>query len=236
MGGSAAPATSRRDWIAAAGRARGARAARGRAAAAGRRARRSGSPPSADWSAPPPPDWTLTHTGAGRMRGGSMAHHDFQTRVLVRSEESGGHVAFVENASPPAGRGRRCITTTSTRRSTCSRASSPSRSATQRFTRRAGELAFAPRDVPHTLAERSGAQRALPARLHAGRLRALLRPHRRGAGRRRAAASGAGPDPRDDRRRSADRRRLGAGVDPVAAARPHQRPRCAAPTAPATWR
>ena len=29
-----------------------------------------------------------------------MAHHDFQTRVLVRGEETGGHVAFVENTVP----------------------------------------------------------------------------------------------------------------------------------------
>ena len=84
---------------------------------------------------------------------------------------------------PPAGEDRRCTTTTSTRRSTCSRASRRSRSATKRFHAPAGELAFAPRGVPHTLAERSGARaRYLLVSTPAGFER-LLRPHRRGAGR-----------------------------------------------------
>ena len=47
------------------------------------------------------------------------------------------------------------------------------------ITKRAGELAFAPRGVAHTLANHSDAPGALRARVHAGRLRALLRADER---------------------------------------------------------
>ena len=57
-----------------------------------------------------------------------------------------------------------------------------------------GSLTFAPAGSHHTLANRSERPRALRARLHAGRLRAAVRP--------RAAQA----VPRDDRGRSADRR------------------------------
>jgi quercetin dioxygenase-like cupin family protein len=51
------------------------------------------------------------------------------------------------------------------------------------FTVRAGQLAFAPRGVPHTYANLSGAPAHQIDHLYAGRVRALLRAHgRRTAG------------------------------------------------------
>jgi hypothetical protein len=52
---------------------------------------------------------------------------DIRTKVLLRSEESGGEVSVIDNVVPAGFPGRHCTCTTSTRRSTCSRASSRSR-------------------------------------------------------------------------------------------------------------
>ena len=82
---------------------------------------------------------------------------ELQTKVLVRSEESGGHVSLMENvvsahsAGPPLHKhdfdeafymleGELIFQVED-----------------ERFTRRAGEFAFAPRNVPHALANHSDA-------------------------------------------------------------------------------
>jgi len=48
---------------------------------------------------------------------------NLRTNVLLRSEETGGHVSVIEIVVPPHSAGTRCTRTTSTRPSTCSRAS-----------------------------------------------------------------------------------------------------------------
>ncbi|HYX84101.1 MAG TPA: cupin domain-containing protein [Gaiellales bacterium] len=57
----------------------------------------------------------------------------------------------------PAADARRCTTTTSTKPSTCSRGELTFQLGDDVFTRRAGEVAFAPRGLPHTYANLSGA-------------------------------------------------------------------------------
>ncbi len=85
-----------------------------------------------------------------------MAHHDFHTSVLVRSEESGGHVAFVENTVPAGWAGPPLHHHDFDEAFYVLEGELTFALGDARFTRRAGELAFAPRNVPHTLAERSG--------------------------------------------------------------------------------
>ena len=90
------------------------------------------------------------------------------------------------------------------------------------FTRGPGGLAFAPRNVAHTYANHSDAP-ARAARVHAGRLRALLRADGGGGDRRRAARVGAAADAAGRAPRPADRaprvrRRhcgIGAGGSPL---------------------
>ena len=116
---------------------------------------------------------TATELDVGASRcgmhpGRSIAHHDFHTSVFVCKEESGGHVAFVENTVPAGWAGPPLH----------------HHDFDEAFYVLDGELTFAlgdarsrdarasrltPRNVPHTLAERTGGA-PLPARLHARRV------------------------------------------------------------------
>jgi quercetin dioxygenase-like cupin family protein len=86
-----------------------------------------------------------------------VPHHDFDTRVLVRSEESAGHVALVENTVPAGWEGPPLHHHDFDEAFYVLDGELTFALGDERFTRRAGELAFAPRGVTHTLAERSGA-------------------------------------------------------------------------------
>ena len=48
---------------------------------------------------------------------------DLRTNILLRSEQSGGHVSIMENVVARTAPDRPCTGTTSMRRSTCSKAS-----------------------------------------------------------------------------------------------------------------
>ena len=133
------------------------------------------------------------------------------TNVLLRSEETGGHVSVTEIVVPPHSAGPPLHT----------------HDFDEAFYMLEGELIFQVEDAarhqgrgrallrpaqrsPHAGQPQRRA-RALRARLHARGLRAPLGAHRRRGGRGRAAAVGAAADPRGHGRRPADR---GAGVRP----------------------
>ena len=71
------------------------------------------------------------------------------------ARRSDGVVSIVDNTVPANWPGPYLHRTTSTRRSTCWRASSTFQVEDAVITKRAGELAFAPRGVAHTLANHS---------------------------------------------------------------------------------
>ena len=86
-----------------------------------------------------------------------MSHGDFQTTVLLRGEASGGHVALVENAVPAGWAGPPLHHHDFDETFYVLEGELTFALGDDRFTCRRGELAFAPRGVPHTLAELSGA-------------------------------------------------------------------------------
>ena len=123
-----------------------------------------------------------------------MSRSDFKTSVLLRGAESGGHVALVENAVPAGWDGPPLH----------------HHDFDETFYVLEGELTFALGDErlnagrARCCSRRAGfrtrspperRRRALPARHHAGRVRALLRPDRRRAGRDRPARHALRPIP-----------------------------------------
>ena len=97
--------------------------------------------------------------------------------VLLRSEESGGVVSAIELSSPPGFKGPPLHHHAFDEAFYVLEGELTFQLRDEVFTRRAGELAFAPRDVPHTYANHSDAPARGASRVHARRLRALLRPH-----------------------------------------------------------
>jgi uncharacterized cupin superfamily protein len=124
-------------------------------------------------------------------------------KVLLRSEQSGGAVSMIDVVAPAGFPGPPLHVHDFDEAFYVLEGELTFQLEDRLVTAGAGELAFAPRNVPHTFANRSG---ALPARLHAGELRAVLRAHGGRAGGRRAPGVGdaglAGGHPR----RAADRR------------------------------
>ena len=131
------------------------------------------------------------------------------TNVLLRSEETGGHVSVTEIVVPPHSAGPPLHRHDFDEASYMLDGELIFQVEDALVTKGAGELSFAPRNVPHS--QPRGRARALRARLHARGLRAPLGAHGRRGGRGRAAAMGAAADPRGHRRRPADR---AAGVRP----------------------
>ena len=125
------------------------------------------------------------------------------TKVLLRSEESGGHVSVIENVLPPHFSGPHLHTHDFDEAFYVLEGELIFQVEDALVTKRAGEFAFAPRNVPHTLANHSDA----PARYvlvctPAGFERYFARiAAERG---RRAAGVGAAADPRGHARRAAD--------------------------------
>jgi hypothetical protein len=132
------------------------------------------------------------------------------TNVLLRSEETGGHVSVTEIVVPPHSAGPHCTGTTSTRPSTCLRRADLPRRRRPRHQERGRALLRRAQRSPHAGQPQQRA-RALRARLHGRGLRAPPGAHRRRRGTDRATAVGAAADPRGHGRRPADR---GAGVRP----------------------
>ena len=129
---------------------------------------------------------------------------DLRTNILLRSEQSGGHVSIMENvvaaqsAGPPLHRhdfdeafymleGELIFQIEE-----------------ELFTKRAGEFAFVPRNVPPRASQPQRRGRALCARLHARRARAPLRSERGRVAGRRATGLGVAADPRGHRGWPAD--------------------------------
>ena len=81
----------------------------------------------------------------------------FATKVLLRSEESGGHVSMVENVLPPHCGGPHLHTHDFDEAFYVLEGELVFQVEDELVTKRAGEFAFAPRGVPHTLANHSDA-------------------------------------------------------------------------------
>ena len=111
-------------------------------------------------------------------------------RILLRSEESGGAVSVVEFTAPPRWDGPFLHTHDFDEAWYLLEGELVFQVGDEVVTKRAGDFAFAPRGVPHTLANHSDAPATLRARDHARGLRALLR-----ADGRRAARVGVQPIP-----------------------------------------
>ncbi len=80
-----------------------------------------------------------------------------QTSILLRSEESGGHVSVVENVIPAHARGPFLHTHDFDEAFYMLEGELTFQVEDELVTKRAGEIAFAPRNVPHTLANRTDA-------------------------------------------------------------------------------
>jgi quercetin dioxygenase-like cupin family protein len=85
-----------------------------------------------------------------------MTHHDFQTRVLVRSEESDAHVAFVENTVPAGWAGPPLHHHDFDEAFYVLEGELTFQLGDEVFTRGAGEIAFVPRGAHHAFANQSG--------------------------------------------------------------------------------
>ena len=130
------------------------------------------------------------------------------TNVLLRSEETDGHVSVTEIVVPPHSAGPPLHTHDFDEASWVLEGELIFQVDNALATRRAGELSFAPRNVAHALANHGDAPaRYLLVCTPAGFERHWGRLLRRG--RHRAAGVGAAADPRGHGRRPADR---GAGV------------------------
>ena len=127
-----------------------------------------------------------------------------RTNVLLRSEETGGHVSVTEIVVPPHSAGPPLHTHDFDEAFYLLDGELIFQVEDALATKAAGEVSFAPRQSRRRA-------RALSADLHARRLRAPLGPYRRGGGRGRAAGVGPQADPRGHGRRAADR---AAGVRP----------------------
>jgi quercetin dioxygenase-like cupin family protein len=136
------------------------------------------------------------------------------TNVLLRSEETGGQVSVTEIAVPPHSAGPPLHTHDFDEAFYMLEGELIFQVEHGLATKGAGELSFAPRNVPHTLANHGDA----PARyllVCTPAVRAPLGAHRRRRGRSRAAAVGAAADPRGHGRRPADRSMIGSRLGAV---------------------
>ena len=132
---------------------------------------------------------------------------DLHTNVLLRSEQSAGHVSVMENVVSARSAGPPLHTHDFDEAFYMLEGELIFQVEDERFTRRAGEFAFAPRNVAHALANHSDADaRYLLVCTPAGLERHFARAAAEAAGRR-AAGLGAAAEPRDHRRRPADRAR-----------------------------
>lgn len=136
---------------------------------------------------------------------------NLRTNVLLRSEETGGHVSVIEIVVPPHSAGPPLHTHDFDEAFYLLEGELIFQVEEALVTKGAGELVFAPRNRSPRAGQSQRRARALPADLHARGLRAPLGSHRRRGGRGRAAAVGAAADPRGHGRRPADR---GPGVRP----------------------
>ena len=134
-----------------------------------------------------------------------MSTTDIRTHVLLRSEETDGAVSIVENVLPAGMKGPHLHTHDFDETFYVMDGEITFQVEDELITRGPGEIAFAPR-TSRTRWPTAAAPRALRARVHAGRLRALLRADGGQAGGHRAARVGARPDPRGHAGRPADRR------------------------------
>ena len=82
---------------------------------------------------------------------------ELQTNVLLRSEQSGGHVSLMENVVSAHSAGPPLHTHDFDEAFYMLEGELTFQVEDERFTRRAGEFAFAPRNVPHALANHTGA-------------------------------------------------------------------------------
>lgn len=126
---------------------------------------------------------------------------DLTTTVLLRGEDSGGHVSAVENVVAPLTAGPPLHSHDFDETFYLLDGELAFRIGDQLLTRTAGQLAFAPRGVGHALTNRHDA-RAVPARLHPRRLRTPVRPDGCTDPRRRPATLGAAADSRSRDARS----------------------------------
>jgi len=131
-----------------------------------------------------------------------------RTNVVLRGEETGGHVSVTEIVVPSNSADPPLHTYDFDETFYLLEGELIFRVGEALVTKGAGELCFVPRKVAHALANHSNAP-AVPVDLHARGLRASLGAHRRRGGRGRAAAVGAAADPRGHGSWPADR---GAGV------------------------
>jgi quercetin dioxygenase-like cupin family protein len=84
-----------------------------------------------------------------------MAVPKLRTQVLLRSEESGGHVSVVENTLPPRAKGPHLHKHDFDEAFYILEGELVFQVEDQLVTKRKGDLAFAPRNVPHTLTNRT---------------------------------------------------------------------------------
>jgi quercetin dioxygenase-like cupin family protein len=116
-----------------------------------------------------------------------MADQALHNTVLLRSEETNGVVSVIQNGVPAHWPGPPLHHHDFDEAFYVLEGELTFQVVDQLVTAGPGELVFAPRGIAHTFANLSDAPRPLHARLHAGRLRALLRPHGGRAGRHRPA-------------------------------------------------
>jgi quercetin dioxygenase-like cupin family protein len=129
----------------------------------------------------------------------------FTTEVLLRSEQAGDRISVIENTLPAAFEGPPLHTHDFDETFYVLDGELTLQLEDELTTARRGDLVFAPRGVPHTLANLSGADVSYLL-VSTGRLRALLRAPGREAERCRAAGLGAGTGSRGGHRWSAIRR------------------------------
>ena len=131
-----------------------------------------------------------------------MPAQELRTTVLLRSDESGGHVSIMENVVRAHSAGPPLHTHDFDEAFYMLEGELIFQVENERITRRAGELAFAPRNACPRACELQRRGRALSARLHARRPRAPLRAGGRRRRRCRPAGLGAAAEPRGHRRRA----------------------------------
>jgi quercetin dioxygenase-like cupin family protein len=153
---------------------------------------------------------------------------DLTTNVMLRSEETGGHVSITDIEPPPHTAGPPLHTHDFDEVYYVLEGELIFQIEDTLTTKGAGELSLAPRNVPHTLANHGDAPARYVLVCTPAGFRAPLGARRGRGGWGRAAAVGAAADPRDQGRRPADR---GARVRPrLAGARSSRRWTWRAPT------
>ena len=143
-----------------------------------------------------------------------MADQALHNTVLLRSEESDGAVSVIQNGVPANWPGPPLHRHDFDEAFYVLEGELTFQVVDELVTAGPGELVFAPRGVAHTFANLSDA-RPLHACVHAGRLRALLRPDGGRAGQRRPARLGAAADAARDPRGSEHRRPMSTSARTV---------------------